>query len=217
MALPPKFAAHRLTFADPPAPSSSSVPPAMHTIELYVDYVCPFSAKIVRTIQDVVDPLVRANPAWAQNLTLILRQQVQPWHPSSTLTHEAALAVLAVAPARFWAFSRLLLDRQTDFFDVGVVHETRNQTYRRLAALAAEAGVDGDAVYRKLEIADKPGPDGALNVGNGVTNDLKVITKMNRLVGVHVTPTVVYDGVVQDVSSGWNGDQWKEWLTKNVV
>lgn len=216
MALPPKFAAHKLTFASP-SPSSSSVPAATHTIELYVDYCCPFSAKIFRTIQDVVDPLVRGNPAWASNLSLILRQQVQPWHPSSTLMHESALAVLQLAPEKFWAYSRVLFDQQNAFFDVSVVNETRNDTYRRLAKLAAKAGVDEEGVYKKLEISDKPGKDGALNVGNQVTTDLKVITKMNRLIGVHVTPTVVYDGVVQDVSSGWNGDQWKEWLTKNVV
>lgn len=218
MSLAPKFAAHRLTFGAPASSSSSSVPPATHTMEVFVDYTCPFSAKIYRAIQDVVDPLVRGNSAWASNLNIILRQQVQPWHPSSTLVHESAIAVLQLTPEKFWAYSRLLFDEQTAFYDVNVVNETRNQTYRRLAKLAAKAGVDEEQVYKKLEIPDKPASDGSLNVGNAVTNDLKVITKVNRLVGVHVTPTVIYDGVVQnDISSGWTGDQWKEWLTKNVV
>jgi len=44
-----------------------------------------------------------------------------------------------------------------------------------------------------LEVADKPSPDGSLNVGNQVTNDIKVMVKTNRLVGVHVTPTVVFN------------------------
>lgn len=215
MALPPKFAGHKLTFGSPS--SSSSVPPTTHTLELYLDYCCPFSAKLFTTLTTTAIPSIKAHPDWASNLAIIFRQQVQPWHPSSTLMHEAGLAVLRLAPDKFWAFSQELFDAQKGFFDVNVVNETRNVTYRRLAQVAAKAGVDEEEVYRLLEIPDKPGEDGALNAGNQVTNDLKVVTKMNRLVGVHVTPTGVFDGVVQDLSSGWTGDQWDEWLEKNVV
>lgn len=35
--------------------------------------------------------------------------------------------------------------------------------------------------------------------------------KMNRMQGVHVTPTVVFNGVVENsVSSGWTAEQWEE-------
>ncbi|KAL3958405.1 hypothetical protein ACCO45_006567 [Purpureocillium lilacinum] len=163
-------------------------------------------------------PLVRANPSWASLLAVVFRQQVQPWHPSSTLLHESALAVLRLDPAKFWEYSAALFDAQKDFFDVNVVNEPRNQTYRRLAKLAAQSvGLDEAKVYALLEVPDRPAQDGSLNVGNQVTNDLKLLTKMNRLVGVHVTPTVVFDGVVHDTSSSWSVDQWKEWLDKNVV
>ncbi|POR34978.1 Uncharacterized protein TPAR_04831 [Tolypocladium paradoxum] len=216
MAVPPKFAGHKLDFAPPP-PTTTSVPHTTHTLELYADYCCPFSAIMFRTLTTAVFPLVRANPAWASALSVVFRQHVQPWHPSSTLMHEAALAVLRLAPDRFWAFSGALFDEQRAFFDVSVVDETRNQTYRRLAKVAAKAGVDEERVYGLLEVADKPAPDGSLNTGNEVTGDLRVVTKMNRLVGVHVSPTVVFDGVVQDTSSAWTADQWKEWLAKNVV
>jgi hypothetical protein len=41
--------------------------------------------------------------------------------------------------------------------------------------------------------------------------------KANRMTGVHVTPTVVFDGVVNnEISSGWSESQWEEWLEKNV-
>jgi protein-disulfide isomerase len=217
MAVPPKFAGLRLTFAEP-SPSTSGVPPATHTFEIYLDYCCPFSAKIFRTLTEDVFPAVRADSRLASGLAVVLRPQVQPWHPSSTLMHEAALAVLRLAPARFWEFSGRLFAEQKDYFDVSVLNETRNQTYRRLARLAGEVdGVEEDAVYRLLEVSGTPGQDGALNVGNQVTNDLKVVTKMNRLVGIHVTPTVVFDGVVQDTSSSWDQGQWMEWLGKNVV
>lgn len=154
----------------------------------------------------------------ARGLAVVFRHQVQLWHPSSTLMHEAALAVLRLAPAAFWDVSAALFARQVDFFDVAVADETRNATYRRLARLAADAApaVDEAAVLALLRVPSAPGPDGALNAGNAVTDDLKLLTKMGRRVGVHVTPTVVLDGVVHDVGSAWTLDQWDEWLAKHV-
>ncbi|KAG7132322.1 hypothetical protein HYQ45_009193 [Verticillium longisporum] len=228
MALPPKFAGHKLTFtsaATPAVPSGGDSSPAglsfeqPHTLEVYLDYVCPFSAKLYKTLFGPVAAAVRQNPAWARRLQVVFRHQVQPWHPSSTLTHEAALAVLRLAPARFFDFSAALFAAQKDYFDVGVVGETRNATYRRLARLAsATAGVDEDDVFRLLAISDKPAEDGSLNTGNAVTVDLKLAVKMARLTGVHVSPTVLLDGVVQgDVSSGWTLEQWTEWLGANIA
>lgn len=221
MALAPKFKGQRLLFfQDDPkvaAPTDSSEP--LHTIELFLDYVCPFSAKIFKTFVTEVAPKIRSTPALAQKVQVIFRQQVQPWHPSSTLVHEAGVAVLRLAPSRFWEFSDTLFQAQKEYFDVNVVNETRNQTYRRLAKLAASsAGVSEEEIYGLLVVADKPAADGSLNIGNQVTNDLKVLIKTARLVGVHVSPTVIFDGVVaNEISSGWTVDQWLDWLQKNVV
>jgi protein-disulfide isomerase len=124
--------------------------------------------------------------------------------------------VQRLAPAQFWDFSAALFEHQTSFFDEAVVDETRNETYKRLARLARDSvGVDEGEVYKLLEV--KNGGE-AKNAGNAVTGDVKTIVKMARLTGVHVTPTVVFDGVVAgEISSGWTGEQWKEWLGKNVV
>lgn len=218
MALPPKFAGHRLLFSSPDSSSASATEP-LHTLELYLDYVCPFSAKQYRTFVSSVAPKIRADPKLASKLQVIFRQQVQPWHPSSTLVHEAALAVNRLAPGRFWQFSEALFDDQKSYFDVNVVNETRNETYRRLAKLAAQsAGVQENEVYELLAVSDKASEDGSLNVGNEITNDLKVVIKMARLVGVHVSPTVIFDGVVNnEISSSWSVEQWLEWLGKNVA
>lgn len=154
---------------------------------------------------------------YGDSVVTIFRQQIQPWHPSSTLVHEAGFAVLKTSPDKFYDFSAALFEQQKDFFDVNVVNETRNATYKRLAKIAGSVGVDENKVYELLHISDKPGEDGSLNTGNGVTNDVKVQVKTNRLVGVHVTPTVVFDGVVNgEISSGWSREQWEEWLGKNV-
>ena len=114
-------------------------------------------------------------------------------HPSSTLVHEAGVAVLKTSPDKFWEFSKALFDKQKDYFDVSVVKETRNETYGRLAKLASEVGIDEKKIYSLLEVSDKPGKDGALNIGNAVTDDVKLMVKANRLTGVHVTPTVLFN------------------------
>ena len=138
--------------------------------------------------------------------------------------HEAAFAVMRLEserfpdPAgRFWRFSASLFVTQKEYFDVSVVNETRNQTYRRLAKLGAKyVGVDEEQMYKLLEVSDKPGQDGALNTGNQVTDDVRIETKMARVIGAHVTPTVFFNGVEEkSISSGWSGEQWMEWLKKN--
>ena len=118
---------------------------------------------------------------------------IQPWHPSSTLVHEAGAAVLRESPEKFWPFSKALFDQQKDYFDVNVVNEARNKTYERLAKLAGGVGVDEKKIYSLLEISDKPDKNGELNTGNQVTDDVKLMVKANRLTGVHVTPTVLFN------------------------
>ena len=123
-----------------------------------------------------------SSSASSPSLRLVFRHQVQPWHPSSTLTHESALAVLHLtAPTSgrkglsgseaFWKYSAALFEDQKEYFDVNVVNETRNETYEKLAKLAAESGVgvEEKKVLNLLRVPDKPDKDGGLNLGNEVT------------------------------------------------
>lgn len=112
-------------------------------------------------------------------LRLIFRQQIQPWHPSSTLCHEAGAAILRLDPDKFWPFSAELFKVQTEFFDVKVVGETRNETYGRLAKVAGKVGVNEGDILKLLKVSDKPAEDGSLNVGNGVTDDVKFLVKVS--------------------------------------
>lgn len=209
MAVPPRFAGQlaNLTGAE-----------AKHTIELYLDYVCPYSAKMFMTVQKSVRPIIEKKYS-KPGVRLIFRQQIQPWHPSSTLVHEAGAAVLRVAPSQFWQFSELLFSEQKEYFDVNVVHESRNATYERLAQLAGQIrGIEEKAILDLLKVSDKAGEDGALNVGNKVTDDVKLMVKANRLVGVHVTPTVLFNGIEErSISSSFTAEQWDEWLEKNLT
>lgn len=206
MALPPDFAGQELNVAQPP----------QHTLELYVDYVCPFSAKFFDTFYSSVRPLIARK--YQGKVRVIIRQHIQPWHPSSTLVHEAGAAILKLAPEKFWEFSASLFKQQTDFFDANVVNESRNQTYARLAKVAQSVGVDEKQFLDLVTVSEQPGPDGSLNAGNKVTDDVRRMVKMNRVVGVHFTPTVFFDGTEErSISSSWEPTQWEEWLKDNLI
>jgi hypothetical protein len=57
------------------------------------------------TVYTSVFPLVKEK--YATKVQFLFRQQIQPWHPSSTLVHEAGVAVLKLQPQRFWEFSKV--------------------------------------------------------------------------------------------------------------
>ena len=168
MALPPKFAGQAIV--------SGAIPQTVHTLELYLDYVCPFSAKMWKTLSDGIFP--KLSQKYPSKVRFILRQQIQPWHPSSTLVHEAAAAVLKLAPNKFVDFSTKLFEQQKEYFDVNVVNEARNETYGRLAKLAGSVGVQESEILKLLHVSDKPGKDGGLNAGNGITDDIKLMVKV---------------------------------------
>jgi hypothetical protein len=65
MALAPRFAGQRLCAVTAP----------LHTLELYLDYVCPFSAKMFKTVYESVLPLVTEKNYPVQ---FLFRQQIQP-------------------------------------------------------------------------------------------------------------------------------------------
>lgn len=59
------------------------------------------------------------------------------------------------------------------------MRETRNETYERLAKVAGKVGVNEGDILKLLKVSDKPADDGNLNVGNGVTNDIKFLVKVS--------------------------------------
>ena len=170
-----------------------------------------------------------------EGVQIIFRHQIQPWHPSSTLVHEAALATATHGgpgnAAWFWAYSYLLFQKQTDFFDVHVVGETRNQTYQRLVSLFGTLFKDGELkragsqdredpagqLWEALVVGHEQGKEGSLNIGNRVTDDLKLCIKLGRQTGIHVSPTVLWDGLIENsVSSSFGEKEWIEFFEKHI-
>ncbi|KAI8982390.1 thioredoxin-like protein [Mycotypha africana] len=200
MALAPQFIGHRMGSALAP-----------HTIEVYLDYVCPFSAKMYKKIREDVWPYIEQNHS--DKFQLIFRQQVQPWHASSTTVHEAALAVEKIDSRKFFDFSDALFAVQKDYFDEAVESKTRRQVIQSLANLAEKVGVSGEKVLEYLS----NGTGEPKNSGNKVTADLKLCVRIGRQNGVHASPTVLYNGIRDDsISSGWELNQWQEFLNSKL-
>ncbi|OZJ05955.1 hypothetical protein BZG36_01181 [Bifiguratus adelaidae] len=200
MALAPQFIGHRIGAATAP-----------HTLEVYLDYVCPFSAKIYRKLREIILPYIEQH--YPGQVQFIFRQQVQPWHPTSTMVHEAAIAVEAIDASKFMPFSDALFEKQKDYFDEFVYNKSRHAIYGQLADLVqASVGISGEKFLELVSVVS-----GSSNGGNKVTDKLKMQIKFARQLGVHVSPTVFWDGIREDsVSSSWDLDQWKEFLAKKL-
>jgi protein-disulfide isomerase len=170
---------------------------AANTIDLYLDYACPFSAKLYKKWYTEVFPLLESR--YKGQLQIVFRNYVQPWHPVSTLLHESALAVAALQPHLFLEFSYTLFDHITEFYDTETAELGRNALYSLIYDVAVKDQEYSKEIPREefLEyLTIKPSNKGEepSNAGNKVTNNLKYFTKVGRQNGIHVTPTVLVNG-----------------------
>ncbi|PFH50135.1 hypothetical protein AMATHDRAFT_4219 [Amanita thiersii Skay4041] len=184
-----------------------------HTLDIFLDYVCPFSAKMAKTIDSVLVPLLSRGGKYDGKVKIIVRPQVQPWHASSTLTHEAGLAVLRVSPENYWKFSVMLFEAQEEYFDIPTSTLSPVQVREKLAKLVAKI-LPSEAVEKFKDLLKLKGSP---NAGVAVTDDLKYTIKVSRQNGIHVSPTVLWDGLVaNEISSSWGEKEWKEFLENKV-
>jgi len=187
---------------------------APHTLDIFIDYVCPYSAKIARKIDALLKPLFDKGGQYYGKVKVIVRLQVQPWHASSTLTHEAALAVVRASPVHFWPYSLKLFEEQEKFYDIPSSTLTPLQIREKLAEIASS--VIGDKV-KVEEFKELLKLKGSPNGGVAITDDLKYNIKFSRQNGIHVSPTVLWDGLVAgEIGSAWDEKEWSEFLAKKV-
>ncbi|CAG8798661.1 6368_t:CDS:2 [Cetraspora pellucida] len=214
MALAPQFAGHRW-----------GVSTAPHVLEAYLDYVCPFSARLFMRLRNEVFPFIEKE--YPGQIQFLFRQQVQPWHPCSSIVHEifininiltkAALAVERIDKSQFLDFSAKLFEVQKEYFDESVQALTRSQINNSLARHANLIGISSDQFISLIDIPTTSTVSEARNQGNKVSADLKWHIKLGRQNGIHVSPTVLFDGLIDDsISSGWTLAQWQEWLSKKL-
>lgn len=114
----------------------------------------------------------------------------------------------------FWEVRFLIQTPHFRFFDLQIYDKTREQLYAELADLAAECGVDRSLVLAQL--ARIPSTEFS-NTGNKTTDELKTHIKLTRQNGIHVSPTCLWNGLVENsISSGWTGEQWAEFFNQKL-
>ncbi|EDK46055.1 hypothetical protein PVL30_003962 [Lodderomyces elongisporus] len=192
----------------------STAKSAPHVVNLFFDYNCPFSAKLyLKLYNKVIPELQKTHP---DKFQFVYINVVQPWHTNSTLLNEFGLAYAKVLREKniddsqklFWDFNKVVYQDKEQFYDNSTIELTRNQIYEKIYDVVAkdlDLKVGKDDLLKELLIKSGGEPD---NAGNGATADVKYFTRIVRNTGIHVTPTVTVDGVVDDsISSGTSEDE----------
>ncbi|KAJ3720568.1 hypothetical protein C8R42DRAFT_608671 [Lentinula raphanica] len=187
---------------------------APHTLDIFLDYVCVFSTKMALTIDKVLVPLCADGGKYGGKVKVIFRPHVQPWHASSTLVHEAGLAVVRVAPQQFWPFALAFFKQwQGEFSYIPMSTLTPLEVRSKLAKLA-ESVIGSSLANDFKDLLELKGSYGH----NAVTDDLKYTIKFSRQNSIHVSPTVLWDGLVaNEISSSWGEKEWNDFLAAKVA
>lgn len=177
-------------------------------LELFFDLNCPYSAKMFRCVREL--PRALAEKAPTASLSMIVHLVPQPWHPQSCIQNEAVLAVQAVKPELAVAFMNRVFDAESEFKDVPTWDLSRAQMVDKLVGYAGELGVNTAALKTALT------PEGGGQTPT--TQAVKFAVKYHRARSIHVTPTVLLNGLeASDISSSWTLDQWVERLAPLVA
>ncbi|ODV65713.1 hypothetical protein HYPBUDRAFT_153889 [Hyphopichia burtonii NRRL Y-1933] len=190
--------------------SSLNSTTAPHIVNLYLDYNCPFSAKLyLKFKSSVVPELNKKHPGLFQ---FVFVNVVQPWHLNSIFLNEYSIVFAKILREKgidnsnelFWNVSEVLFANKESFYDTFNVSLNRNEIYQQINDLVFDKlsiPFDKKEVLKGLTIdSNESNPN---NEGNDATADIKYFTKYLRGVGVHVTPTVSVDGIANgNISSG---------------
>lgn len=202
---------------------------AGRTCEVFVDLACPYSRKIF-------DVLSKVSGAYSDRLAFAFHNVIQPWHHQSLWLHESTFAVKVLYPAVELTYWTALFEQAPRWYDKEIYGMTRGEFYEDIAAFTAgvvvtAGGADGRGegevkarILQYLIPPKQPGgrfPEEAAKIlGSGPEDDenalfplTKQIVKFSRKRGVHVTPTVFFNGIEQaQISSEWNEKKWRAFL-----
>ncbi|KAG8906503.1 hypothetical protein FRC01_007995, partial [Tulasnella sp. 417] len=124
------------------------------------------------------------------------------------------LAVARVAPDQLLNYLDALYPVNETFYDIPASTLTPVQIREKLVAIAETAiGTEKVAAANEL-LKHKSTPNG----GVSVTEELKYSIKVSRQNSIHVSPTVLWDGLIQDqVSSSWGEKEWTDFFNAKVT
>uniref|UniRef100_A0A7S2UTD3 Thioredoxin-like fold domain-containing protein n=1 Tax=Attheya septentrionalis TaxID=420275 RepID=A0A7S2UTD3_9STRA len=194
--------------------------------EMFVDFACPYSRKLFRAVTDK-----SLLSKYDDKICFVFHNVIQPWHHQSLWMHETSFAVKMMKPSAQLAFWEKLFEEAPNYYDSQIFTLSRPEFYDKMAVLAADACCDDGSekdtfkkeVLQWLIPPKQPGgnfPEAAKALGSSPDDDENALCpltrqsiKFHRKRGVHVTPTVFFNGIEQgNISSSWSGDQWKEFL-----
>ena len=160
-------------------------------VELFMDFLCPFSKKAFKTLQKI------------DQIQLTLIPYLQPWHPTTFYVLSAAVTVYQISGIdTFFKFADILFDHQEEFSDSAVFNKTPKEIYSQLQRISDSIGIQKEE-FEKRMISDQ------------TTLDIKILQKYGRQNSVHVTPTFAINGIITDeVGSSFTEEQWLKFLEK---
>lgn len=173
--------------------------PFANTVEVFLDYNCPFSGKMFIKIQDEIIPLLEKE-GLGDKYNIVFVNVVQPWHGvQSSILHDVSFAVGKVVPESFWNVSRILFDNIKTFYDSETFNKTRCQIGDEVIELCEKDEKIGSSEIGKIRELIRPAQatadGGANNAGNGIAKDNKYFARYARTLGVHITPSVLVNGI----------------------
>jgi hypothetical protein len=175
---------------------------APSTLEVFVDFTCPFSAKIYWTLKELYNEV-------QNRVNVVFMPMPQPWHPSSAVVHECFHAACMVNPELTSKLMAISFEHGVDKFgDVPSQNKTRVEMHKEWADIYEVLGVDKEQFMKNLTLPEGKGP----NPGVPATLPLKFYVKACRQLNMHVTPTIRLNSITCDSSSSWDKGQWLEFL-----
>jgi len=189
---------------------------APHTLDIFMDFICPYSAKMGLAIDTFLRPAFASGGQFDGKVKIILRQQLQPWHASGTFLHEAALAVARVAPEQLWEYCLQLWKHQLEYMDEEASVLTPLQIREKLIALAAK--VIGKDKAGEMKSLLEFRPHKMKNGGVHTSEEIRYVVRFGRQNGIHVSPTCMWDGLItEEPQSSWGEKAWMDFLTRKVT
>ncbi|WVQ68891.1 uncharacterized protein L199_007100 [Kwoniella botswanensis] len=191
-------------------------------LDIYLDPLCPYSAKITRSLTANVLPLIKKGGKYEGKLSVVTRLYPQPFHYYGPFHVEALIVFGRLYPDLFWDYLTAIFETQTEYFNQPSTTFTPSEARDKLTHLATDLlekkhKVDGPKSKLFGEIREKLENKGSPNGGTEATDDIKYLVKVGRQNGIHVTPTALLDGLKDDsVSSSWGKEEWEKWISEKV-
>lgn len=161
----------------------------LNTVEVYMDFVCPFSRKMYAMLTEHVVPKWNESHAIDKRIQFVFKHQIQPWHIQSMVVHEVSLAA-ELNGANFMRVASALFANYERMVDTETWNKSRHQLYDELCRyLSHQVDVDYQKMMDTL-MYNNVNEGAAKNNGNLVTDLLKYHIKLARQLSVHVSPSV---------------------------